>query len=313
MRTAHISRTLAAFLISGTLLVAQSPTTSHSDRNAKASDLVKAGEKLNSEGDQDKALALYKEALQVSPDSYEAHLATGMALDLKGEYEEARRHIAKAIELSPPESKIQAQRTMAISYAFEANAAQAAKLEQQAFDAQLAKQDFEGAAGSANELARIYLESDDLDGAYKWYQTGRETALRKPNMKSAEKDLWDFRWEHAQARIAARKGSAESAQQHVAGAKAILDKGGNPEQARFYPYLTGYVALYLSDYKTAIADLTKADQRDPFILVLLAQAYEKSGDKEQATGYYRRVLTVNTHNPTNAFARPLAKKKLGSS
>ena len=106
---------------------------------------------------------------------------------------------------------------------------------------------------------------------------------------------------------------AETPQQHVAAAKAILDKGGNPEQARFYPYLTGYVALYLSDYKTAIADLTKADQRDPFILVLLAQAYEKSGDKEQATGYYRKVLTVNTHNPTNAFARPLAKKKLGSS
>ena len=26
---------------------------------------------------------------------------------------------------------------------------------------------------------------------------------------------------------------------------------------------------------------------------------------------YRQVLTINSHNPTNAFARPLAKKKLG--
>ena len=43
---------------------------------------------------------------------------------------------------------------------------------------------------------------------------------------------------------------------------------------------------------------------------LLAQAYEKSGDQTRATEYYRKVMTSNAHNPTNAFARPLAKKKL---
>ena len=48
------------------------------------------------------------------------------------------------------------------------------------------------------------------------------------------------------------------------------------------------------------------------ILSLLAQAYEKSGDQTRATDYYRKVLASNAHNPTNAFARPLAKKKLGT-
>jgi tetratricopeptide (TPR) repeat protein len=91
-----------------------------------------------------------------------------------------------------------------------------------------------------------------------------------------------------------------------------LDKANNPDQARFYPYLTGYVAFYAGDYKTALADLQQADQRDPFILGLLGQAYEKSGDQKQAADYYRKVLTSNAHNPTNAFARPLAKKKLGT-
>ncbi len=176
------------------------------------------------------------------------------------------------------------------------------------FDAQTAAQDFTGAAETANELARIYLESGDLDDAYKWYRTGYETARRKPNMLEAEKDLWDFRWAHAQARIAVRRGKRDEAQKHVAAAKAILDKGGNPDQVRFYPYLTGYVALYAGDYKTAIAELQKADQRDPFILSLLAQAFEKSGDNAQAMEYYRKVLASNAHNPTNAFARPLAKK-----
>ena len=66
----------------------------------------------------------------------------------------------------------------------------------------------------------------------------------------------------------------------------------------------------MQDYKTAIADLLKADQRDPLILALLGESYEKSGDRSQAMDYYRKVLASNAHNPTNAFARPLAKKKL---
>jgi len=46
--------------------------------------------------------------------------------------------------------------------------------------------------------------------------------------------------------------------------------------------------------------------------VLLAQAYEKSGDAATAKEFYRKVLESNGHSPTNAVARPLAKKKLAS-
>ena len=136
------------------------------------------------------------------------------------------------------------------------------------------------------------------------------TVSRKPDLSEADKNLWLFRWESAQARIAARRGNADEAQQHVKAAKVALDKANNPDQLWFYPYLTGYTAFYAGDYKTAVAELQKADQHDPFILVLLGQAYEKSGDASQAREYYRRVLEINFHNPTNAFARPLAKKKL---
>jgi tetratricopeptide (TPR) repeat protein len=301
---------LAAFLISITPLAAQS--AANPAHTADPAELVKQGQKLNSEGKQDEALALYRQALEAAPNLYEAHLASGIALDLKGQYEEARHHLAKAIELAPPDKKDQALRTMAMSYAFEGDANGAAKYEQQLFDEQMSKQDFNNASEIANELARVYLESGDPDNAYKWYKTGYETALRKADMKDADKNLWLFRWEHAQARIAARRGQGDEAQKHVSAAKAALDKANNPDQARFLPYLTGYVALYTGDYKTAIADLQKADQHDPFILSLLAQAYEKSGDRTQAMEYYRKVLASNAHNPTNAFARPLAKKKVAA-
>jgi tetratricopeptide (TPR) repeat protein len=272
--------------------------------------LVKQGQKLNSEGKQDEALKVYKQVLAFYPDSYDAHLESGISLDLKGDYAAAREHLKKAIEVASADQKNRALRVMAFSYTFEGNSAEAEKYEKQAFDAQLAKPDYEAAAGVANELARIKLESGDIDGAAKWYKTGYDTAMRKTDMKEADKNLWQFRWAHAQARIAARRGQREEAQKQVTAAKAALDKANNPDQASFFPYLTGYVAFYGGDYKTAISDLGKANQDDPFILVLLAQAYEKSGDAAHAKEYYEKVMANNGHGPTNAFARPVARKKL---
>ena len=98
----------------------------------------------------------------------------------------------------------------------------------------------------------------------------------------------------------------------MAAAKALLDKGTNPNQAPFYPYLAGYVAFYGGDYRTALAELGKANQRDPFILSLIAQTYEKLGRTDEAMATYKKVLEFTMHNPTNAYARPLAVRKLAT-
>jgi len=275
-----------------------------------AADLVQRGQKLSREGQQDDALSLYSQALGKAPDSYEAHLQSGVALDLKGEYAKAQEEFTKAIAAANEESKPQALRAMAFSYAFAGDAYKAADFEMQVLNPRLAKGDSVGAAETCNELARIYLELGDPDHAYKWYKMGYDTVSRKPDLSDADKNLWLFRWESAQARVAARRGNADEAKRHLAAAKPALDKANNPNQAQFYPYIAGYVAFYAGDFKAAIAELQKADQHDPFILVLLGQAYEKSGDAAQAKDYYRKVLDINFHNPTNAFARPLAKKKL---
>lgn len=311
LRKAMIRVICVSFLLAA-LSFAQQPPAATAPVPGSPADLVQQGQKLSRDGKQDQALALYRKALDKSPDLYEAHMASGVALDLQGQYGEAQEHFAKAIEVAPAESKAQALRAMAVSYTFEGNASKASEFELQVFNARLAKGDSVGAAEICTELARIYLETGDPDHAYKWYKMGYDTVGHKPDLSDADKNLWLFRWENAQARIAARRGKADEAQQHVAAAKAALDKANNPDQMRFYPYLTGYVALYANDYKTAIAELQKADQRDPFNLVLLAQAYEKSGDAAQAKSYYGKVLESNAHNPANAFARPLAQKKRSS-
>ena len=309
--------------VSASLKAQTAQTSSPQSPQAKAdeaTELVKQGQKLGGEGKSDEAMALFERAVQIDPDLYQAQLYMGVGLDLQGNYDEGRKHLTRAIELVPDQQAVQPLRVMAVSYAFQCNTDKAAEYERRAFDLQYKWNKLADAAGTADELARIYLECGDYDNAFQWYQTGHATALKSPDIKPAEKDLWDFRWEAALARIAARKAQsgkapdqkteAEKARQHLAAAKAILDKNDNPDQMRFYPYLQGYVALYTGDYKGAIADLQGADQKDVFVLSLLAQAYEKLGDKTQAIEYYKKILTVNAHNPTNAFARPLAKKKL---
>jgi tetratricopeptide (TPR) repeat protein len=272
---------------------------------------VDEGQQKLRDGRHAEALAFYKKVLAETPDSYQANNQAGVALDLLGQYEEARRHFEKAIAAAPDaEAKSRATRNMAMSYAFSRDCASAAKHEGPLVDDAIKAGKMTDAAGVANELARVCLESGDIDRASEWYAKGHDAGVKEPGLTAAQKDLWDFRWEHAQARIAARRSNPADAQKHVAAAKAILDKGTNPEQTPYFPYLTGYVAFYAGDYKTAAADFGKANQDDPFIVCMVAQSYEKLGDTAKASEYYKKVLTSNAHNAANAYARPIAMKKV---
>jgi len=171
----------------------------------------------------------------------------------------------------------------------------------------------------ANEAARVCIDMGDLDAAAKWYQMGHDAGIKEPDdLHPGRRALWEFRTEHAMARIAARRNNRAEAQKHVALAKKALDdiqaKDASlyGQQQVFLPYLTGYVSLYLGDTKAALEDLQKANQNDPFIQCLIGMAYEKSGEKAKANDYYKKAATTTAHNPPAAFAVPFARKKLGA-
>jgi len=274
-------------------------------------DFIKQGQQLMRDGKPEEALALYRQTLGTLPNSLPANIAAGSVLDLMGKGEEARKYFTKAIDVADtPEGKASVKRAMAMSYAFEGDCKKTVEYEQQVFDFYGSASNFFQQGEIANEAARACIDSGDFDIAYKWYQIGHDTGLKEPDIKPTRQDLWNFRWEHAQARIAARRGDQAGAQKHVAAAKAIFDKGTTPEQAPFFPYLKGYVAFYADDYKAALDELTKGNQNDPFIQCLIGQSYEKLGEKEKALEYYRKASTAISHNTAAAYAIPFAKKKL---
>jgi tetratricopeptide (TPR) repeat protein len=288
------------------------PSLSQASSPPPQPEFVEQGQQLIREGEPGEALALYRKTLDTSPNSIPAILAAGSVLDLMGKGTEARTYFAKATEKADtPEHKAGAQRAVAISYAFEGNCQKAAEYERQVFDFYATVKNFYQQGEIADEAARICIDAGDFDVAQKWYSLGRGIGLKEPDIKPARQDLWNFRWEHAQARLAIRRGQKAEAEKHVAAAKTILDKGAIPEQAIFFPYLLGYVAFYSGDYKTALAELQKANQNDPFIQCLIGQSYEKIGDKNQAADYYRKAANASSHNPPAAYAVPFARKKLG--
>ena len=241
-------------------------------------------------------------------------------LDIEGKGAEARELFQKAIDsASTPAAKANAERAMAMSWAFEGNCGKTGEYEQKVIDYWAGEEQAQPGNAyyqqgeMADEAARVCIDSGDLDAAANWYKKGHELGLEEPGISSDRKALWDYRWEHAQARLAARRGNRAGAERHVAAARADLDKmtALHGQQEPFFPYLTGYVAFYLGDYKTALADLEKA-QQDAFMECLIGQTYEKLGDREKAMEYYRRAAAARGHNPPAAYGVPFARKKLAA-
>src|SRR5687768_3440092 len=121
--------------------------------------LIREAEQFVEAGKLPEALAVYRKAIAAEPKLVDAHLGAGRTLDLTGQHVEARKHFATAIDLATPETKPQALTSMAISYAFESKAAESATFYEQVFAARMTQGNAQSAAGTANAIGRIYLES----------------------------------------------------------------------------------------------------------------------------------------------------------
>jgi tetratricopeptide (TPR) repeat protein len=249
-------------------------------------------------------------------------------LDSQGKTKEARVIFQRLIDEAPDAAaKAASQRAMAMSFAFDGDCANTVKYEEMVIAYWKTREQaepqnaFYQQGEMANEAARICIDVGELDVAEKLYRRGTELGLKEPEPRTHPKSLWDYRLAHALARLAARRGNASEAQRQVAEARRILDSDSTMARAqeRFYPYLTGYVALYTNNLKVAEAELNRAlaiqgNQNDPFMTLLLAMTYERLGDTDKAKTLYEKSYSLATaHNPPSAFARPYTRKKLGIS
>jgi hypothetical protein len=249
--------------------------------------------------------------------SVQSRVSRAMHLDLAGNGVEARELWQQEIETagSIPE-KVRAMRAMAISWAFDRNCAKVSDCEQAAIGLLATKKRESpfAEAGVANEAGHLCLDAGSIDAASRWYAQGHALALRDPGLTADGEALCAFRLAHAEARIGARRGDGSLAKTKFAVAKTALDQmtpGLRMSQAPYLGALAGYVAFYLNDYNGAISEFKRVGPGDPFVACMLAQAYERVGDTGTAAVWYRDAARADGHDVSTAYARPLARKKLG--
>ena len=170
------------------------------------------GPQLVKLGRLDEALAAFRQDVEILPKSVAANNGMGVVLDLMGRYPEARQAFAQAIKVaSKPLEKALAQRAMAVAWGFAGDCKNAEKYESEAFDFYLNTSDFYNAGEVADELGRLCIDAGDFDRSQKWYERGHDTGFDEPNITQERRDLWNFRWDHAQARLAVRHGKIDQA------------------------------------------------------------------------------------------------------
>jgi tetratricopeptide (TPR) repeat protein len=266
-----------------------------------SSENLRQAMQLMNDGRTADALAAVRRELQTNPTSTQA----ANLLDLLGATDDARQVFQRAIDAATdPAAKANLQRSMAMSYAFAGDCANAVKYEEMVIAYWVTREQaepqnaFYQQGEMANEAARVCIDAGDLDTAERMYRRGTELGLKEPGNQTHPRSLWDYRLAHALGRIAARRGDAAEAQE------------------RFFPYLVGYVALYTNDLTKAESELTKTiqtpgNQGDPFMHALLGMTYEKLGQAAKARELYERAYSLATaHNPPAAFTRPFARAKL---
>lgn len=259
-----------------------------------------------------------------APGSEDTRTANG--LDVAGKTAEARVIFQRLIDTArTPLAKAQAQRGMAMSYAFSGDCANTVKYEEMviAYWSTREKDEPQNAfyqqGEMANEAARVCIDVGQLDVAEEFYRRGTEFGLREPEPKTHPKSLWEYRLTHALARLAARRGNAAEAHKLVAEARRMLDSDTTMAgpQERFFPYLQGYVEVYLNNLNAALTHLNAAlaiqgNATDPFQHALLGMTHEKMGHAEEAKASYQKAYDLATgHTPPAAFTRSFAAKKLG--
>jgi tetratricopeptide (TPR) repeat protein len=162
-----------------------------------------------------------------------------------------------------------------------------------------------------NSIARLLLENGQPEEALKAYEKGYQT-VPGSKLPPEEKMIWQGRLHHGRGRALAKLGKHEEAWKEAELIKKMIDENGERGK-RFMPsfhYIAGYLKLEGGDYAKAIEHLKQADLTDLFHKLLLARAYDRSGDAVNAQKLYREIVESKQVNLERALAVPEAQKKL---
>lgn len=267
------------------------------------------------EGKLDKAQMALEKAIQIDGSTPRAYGFLGNIHLLKGDYSKARELYTTA--LSKPVKGVAPfgpYNGIAYTYIYEGKPEEALKSLNKYLEAYNQSGGPQGFPPVFiwNAIGRVLLETGRAEESIKAYEKGYEDVKASSTIDDLQKKIWYGRVIHGKGRALAKMGKHEEAWKEADSIKKMIEEGGE-QGKQFWPsyhYIAGYLKLESKDYAKAIEHLKQSDLTDPFHKLLLARAYDQSGDKENAHKLYQEIVDSNQITIERALSFNEAKKKL---
>jgi tetratricopeptide (TPR) repeat protein len=265
-------------------------------------------------GDAESARASFERAVQLDGSTPRAYSFLGNYYLIKGESAKARELYHTAWTKRPKgTAPFGPGYGLAYSYIYDGNIPAALKALQtfeREYSQSTAAAEFP-AVFVWNSIARLLLENGQPAEAIKAYEQGYAT-VPGSKLPDEEKMVWLGRLHHGKGRALAKMGKHAEAWKEAELIKQMIDQNGERGKQFMpaYHYIAGYLKLEGGDNAAAVEHLKQANQADLFHKLLLARAYERTGDAASAQKLYKEIVDSRDINLERALAYPEAKKKL---
>jgi tetratricopeptide (TPR) repeat protein len=251
-------------------------------------------------GRYDDAIAAYRKALAVDPHFVASYVGIATGYDLLHKPKEA---LAAADELLAV-AKDDGQRRTAlfsrvVSYAHTGDYANASRELWREFEIATASGDTLNMAADKIALGTVALEQSDAAAAEKLFAGARaliESAKAIPEANRANQARFQ---KFLAGRVALARNDVDGARKWSDTFAAEANASGSAAQKRLAHELEGQVAMAQKRYDRAVAELTQANQQDPYNLYRLSLAYAAAGNEAKAKEYVARAKGDNTLNSLN--------------
>ena len=263
-------------------------------------------------GRHDESIAQYRKALEVDPTFTASDVGITVNQSLMGQGDAARQ-TADALFAKAANDGIRRQALLwkAAAYLHEGNKAKAIQILDERRAISEATSDWLAVSNDDVLIGQTLLDLGDAQKAAERFQWSIDE-VAKANAPEGVKEATRRNHLYNEALVALAKGDIAIAKEKSAAYHTAVQEPAVPFELRQDHELMGRIALAEGDASGALAHLGQANQQDPRVLLLTAQAYKASGNDQAATDMARQAADFNQLSFPLSYVRAEAKEMVGA-
>jgi tetratricopeptide (TPR) repeat protein len=240
----------------------------------------------------DESIAQYRKALSLDPHFIGSHFGIAANLIYQGKYDRAIAETQKLASASRNDGeRRQAHFARALVYADQGKHDLAVKELEREYAIAAKAGDNAQMANDVESIGFVLLSAGRPDQAQKRFQQALDIAANSTLSAEAKEDL-KLGHHYDLARLAVAKGDLATAKSEAETYQKGAEAKDNEFRIKQAHELNGTIAIKEKDYDKATGELEKASQQDPYVIYLLATAYEGKGDRTKAREFYQQAANA---------------------